>query len=94
MAYVPANLDAVRPGVAATSWGTVASNHNELYATAACHVFSDTNTNQETTSKNSTWSSNPTILAFKMRQNADNQDLRIMVRIKTTNGSYHKYRPL
>jgi hypothetical protein len=88
MAYVPANLDAVRPGVAATSWGTMASNHNELYATAACHVFSDTNTNAETTDRHSTWANNGTILVFKLRMNADNQPLRIMARMKTTNGTY------
>lgn len=88
MAYVPANLDAVRPGVVATTWGTVASNHNELYSTAACHVFSDTNTSAETTSRHSDWEENPTILAFRMRQNTDNQTLRVMVRLKTTNGSY------
>jgi len=88
MAYVPASLDNIRPGISATTWGTAATNHDQLYRSAYCHVFSDTNTQATTSSKDSTWTDNPYVLAFRTLGNADQQTLRFMVHLKTSNAGY------
>ena len=88
MAYVPAELDNIRPGISATTWGTAATNHDQLYESAYCHVFSSMNFGIETQSRDSTWANNPVVLAIRNRGNVDDQTVRFMVRMKTSNASY------